>query len=339
MKKRYTITIDPTVQTNKPSGAEVGKISKSLTMVTGLTITDIARIISQPYSYTWSPAVFNSSRSNSTWREQEVFALDFDSGITPEEVINRLKEFDIIPNLIYFTFGDSPERRKFRLVIFIDTIINELEVKQDIQKGLLKLFPEADKSCCDTARMFFGGTISEVLNEEPIPFNKILDFISIVQFSGVHNSNKKIREKRLLLYYIYRNTRNSHSSIIEISGPQAPEYLKNLNKNLFDFEKCKQRVRIFREFLEGKWLYYPELLGLAINLRWVNGGLKLMKETMTKYNNMGLTHYNQNNFNIMLHVKQMNYLPETLSKFSPHPEDHEYLNLITAVKDIRGHIG
>lgn len=63
-----------------------------------------------------------------------------------------------------------------------------------------------------------------------------------------------------------------------------------------------------------------------------------MKETMSKYNQLGMTKYTQNNFNILPYVKKVNYSPQPIYKFSPFEEDDDLLDLVSATKDIRGFI-
>ena len=337
MENKYSITLDPKPQKSKPQGKiEIARINNSLRTITGLTITEISEILTQPYSYTWSPAIFNGYRSNSTWVEQQLYTLDFDGGIEPKEVIERFKEYGITPNLIYYTFSDMPEKRKFRVILFLDKVVNDKDLNIYLQKGLLRLFPEADQSCKDLSRIFFGGTYGEVLSSKPIVLQKIFDCVSITESLRGPNTSKKSIQTRSLVYYIYTNTRDQIDFNTTDIG--TPEYLKTLKKTIFDFNECSENVKIFKDFLNGKWLHHPELFGIATNLHWLNGGLKVMRSTMDKYNSLGLTKYTQNNYNILDYVKKMEYKPQSLKKFSPYSEDHTYTNLITSVKDIRGHI-
>ena len=70
-----------------------------------------------PYSYTWSGGIFNGYRNNVNWREQSIFALDFDNGfITIEGVYERFKLYDIVPQLWYYSFSHSETLAKFRVI-------------------------------------------------------------------------------------------------------------------------------------------------------------------------------------------------------------------------------
>jgi len=337
MEYIFSISIDPKPQREKPSDlTEIGRINKSLQTITGLTISDISSILVKPYSFSWCPAVFNGRRSNENWVSQQVFALDFDGGISPDDVFKRFNDYGIVPNIIYYTFSDTLENRKFRVLVFTDIAITDIEMRNHIQNGLLVLFPEADGSCKDPARFFFGGNTSEVLNPVPVELIKLFDCTSLSQNFGGNNTSTDLLQKRLLLYNIYRNKRSGISNYT--LGIAPPKYLINHKNNLSDFNKISEQVKIFRDFLNGEWLHHPQLFGLATNLHWLRGGIKRMKNTMNHFNSIGKTQYTQNNFKILKYVKSMQYLPQSLKNFSPYPEDHLHTNLITSVKDIRGFI-
>lgn len=63
-----------------------------------------------------------------------------------------------------------------------------------------------------------------------------------------------------------------------------------------------------------------------------------MLETMRKYNDMGLTHYTDNNFNIFPYLKKVNYHPQLIKNFSSYVEDAELYDIVFAMKEVRGKI-
>jgi hypothetical protein len=120
-------------------------------------LEEFASLVVAPHSRTWVPALFNGERSNESWQSQQVFALDFDGGISLEKVLSRLGEFGLSCNLIYSTFSSSPTSPKFRVVFVLQEMITDKALRDEIMDALLVLFNEADRSCHDAARMFFGG--------------------------------------------------------------------------------------------------------------------------------------------------------------------------------------
>lgn len=345
MHQKYLLTIDNTPQNKKPrTKQEIGKISARTTNITGWTVYNIATYTVQPYSYTWCPSVYNGSRKNKNWKGQGIFALDFDSGISKEAVLSRFAEFHITPNIIYYSFSDTPELRKFRVILILNCMLTDYDQAACLRQSLIDAFPECDKNCVDAARMFFGGINAEVLNENEISVEDLIPFLGISTITNDNNQTRKIAEKKVNLYNIYRNNlisanidnENDTSLLVPLEDDPNYKYLESLKKNDFDFEKAIERVKIFKDFTEGKRLKHMELFGLATSLVWIKGGSKRMKQTMLKYNEDGLTDYSQNNFNILPYVKLMRYHPQWLKKYSPYTEDHEYSNPISAVRERRG---
>ena len=119
--KEHIITIDNTIErTTKPTFDEIKYIHSNFKKLTIDSVEDLNFCVVKR-GYTWSPAMFkNDNRNNRNWLSQSIFVLDFDDGMTPKEVLKRLKSYDIKPNLLYSTFSDSKELRKFRLILFLD---------------------------------------------------------------------------------------------------------------------------------------------------------------------------------------------------------------------------
>ena len=343
--RKYNITIDPRPVNSKPDEDYKKTITSNLTIVTGITINQFSELVSPPNSITWSGGLFNDTRSNLNWQQQSVFGLDFDCGITIEEVLERCKQFCLAPQVWYSTFSYSSAKQKFRLVFFLDQPITDRKLFEFLIESLMKLFPEADQSCKDASRYFYGGKKVVVVNTDPISTNQFIDALSINTMTSDSNSFRKLplessyyaglksAGKVEILYNIYRNSSFPANEII----PNTTSVPRGLTEK-FDFDQAKQKVRIFSEFLEGRWLTHIELFGLATNLIHIMSGIKLMKETMLKYNHQGTTKYTQNNFNILTYVKKVDYSSQPIYKFSPFEEDDDLLDLVSATKDVRGFI-
>lgn len=349
--KKYTITIDPTPQQTKPSKNKIGEISNNLLTVTGLTINEVATYVDQPYGYTWSGGIFNGNPTNKNWKSQSVFGLDFDNKtlkITPEAVIQRFEEYKITPQLWYRTFSSTSDLLKFRVLLFMDHEISNSGIHNIITNGLKQMFPEADPACFNKARIFFGGKNPEVIHHQPIDTLKLFENLSILQISkdngrtrsiskpllgcsgGCEDFQQYFGEKQTFLYNNYRRSSFSPSSSTLI--PEGKENVK------IDGKIARSRIKILDQFLNGEWLYHEQLFGLATNLINVKGGRKLMKETMTKFNEQGITSYTENNFNILPYLNIINYPPQPIHTFSPYPEDSNLYDLVSEVKDKRGKI-
>lgn len=156
------LCLDKGIFHTKPSKAHIPEINERIiNCVVDVSISTLAKQITQPNGRTWTPAYFKEDddivkRTNSCWAGQTIFALDFDEGITVEEVIIRCKKYHVMPAFIYTTFS-SVNNNKFRVVFQMHFEIQDIRVRNAIQYALLVLFKEADKNCKDASRMFYGG--------------------------------------------------------------------------------------------------------------------------------------------------------------------------------------
>lgn len=344
---KYWITLDERRVASKPNEQFNATITRNLTKRRLLTIAEFAKLITQPFGYTWSAGRFDGKRSNSTWLDQQVFALDFDKGtITVEKVITDISQFGFKPQLWYSTFSDSPELRKFRVVFFLDSEIKDINLHKMIYESLMSMFPDADKSCKDASRYFYGGKDFEIVHNEPINTSLFLDALSIqlttsdsgkfrkLPLSSEYYTNRTSVQKRT--FYYSNNTKVQFET--DLPPTQPPTSVTGGNPVVIDIEKARKKIRILDEFINGTWLHHPQLFGLATNLLKIRGGYQLMKNTMEKNNQAGKTKYNTNNFNILPYVKKVNYSIQPIYKFSPYLEDTDIFDVISTTRDIRGQV-
>jgi hypothetical protein len=349
----YQVTINPENVSGKLNDREKERLNRKLTTITGWTINEFTKYVSPPYSYTWSGGLFEGTRSNASWQEQWVFALDFDKKTPPiEYILARCKEYDLYPQVYYETFSHTPEEPRYRVVFFLDQPIRDKKDFKHVLKTLFKIFPEADKSCSDQSRYFFGGISSTILHSGPISLDEFMSAIDTssvsndsgsmrsIPFDSEYHTSKKDASKTGNLLYQYNNNENEAQGCGGNSptGNVPPPNSITRGLQRIDISKARQKIRILDEFLNGKWLHHPQLLGLATNLIHVEGGVQLMKKTMRKFNKEGKTQYTKNNFNILPCIKKMEYFPQPIYKFSPYAEDAELLDIISTTKDTRGQI-
>ena len=152
------LSLDNVCYNCKPQKGEIGIISKRIPEnIVDMEIEEIANNLVQPYGKSWCPATFKDGRRlNENFVSQQIFGLDFDDGISFEEMIERCNKYNILPAFVYTTFS-SINNNKFRVVFVLEHDVEDVRVRNLIQLALMKLFPEADKACKDGARIFFGG--------------------------------------------------------------------------------------------------------------------------------------------------------------------------------------
>ena len=324
------ITTDKLKQTAKPIGGAIAKINSHLKHVVEVTPESFLEMVTQPNGYSFTPAIFNGTRSNKNWKEQSVFALDYDSGITPDEVLAVFKDIGIVPNVLYYSFSDTPELRKFRLVFFLDTVITDKEDRDYIQKGLMSVV-ECDKACKDSARLYFGGIEGKVLNSDPIDYfilyNAVISAIITKDGGQTRNVRPLLSDNGDDINTPLKVAEVLRDNKVYIS---TQGNCKKPGSISLDLTEIVGDVLILNDFVMGEWLTYPQLLGLATNLHWVRGGLKFMKDTMDKWNSEGKTQYTENNYNLLKNIRKQSYKPMMLKNFSPYEEDHKYHNILDA---------
>ena len=344
MTKTYQITFNPKRVSSKPkkNSREMSDHLKGINVPTGITINEFSNMVSGPNSHTWFGGTYNTSITNQNWTSTQVIGLDFDSGVyTVEETVDKLKSNGINPQLWYSSFSSTISNPKFRIVLFVDEPITNPEHRELIYKGLLQLVPHADVICKNAARIFFGGKEAVVLHNEPISIQSLIDSTAIAVITGDKGRSRYIPEG-LISNYIGENceflfnTNRNYPFLPNI--PPTPITIMGKTLPSINWIKAKERIRILKDFLDGKWLSHMQLFGLATNFIHIKGGQKLMNETMIKYNQEGKTDYSENNFNIITYVKKVAYRAVPIYKFSEHDEDADLHDLYSSVIDVRGKI-
>ncbi|SFJ10842.1 hypothetical protein SAMN05421638_2193 [Kaistella treverensis] len=339
-KYRYSITTLPFNE--KLEKKRFGRIKKAISN-TESSIKEFSKLIERPNPHVWSGGVFKDNwPSNENWLGSNMIGLDFDTGEqTIEEIYEIFKEFGITPTLYYFTFSDTPGLRKFRIVLFFDEMINDIKIYGKIMNSTEKIL-KIDTNCKDPARVFYGGDGVTITNPKPIPLQQFIDFLNINITARDNNNTRSIigyspNTANLPQSLFYYNKDYPFLAQIDVEGnPSSSTSLVGRTK--IDLEAGRDKVKIWDEFLNGEWLYHDQLFPLATNLQYIEGGFKMMKNTMEHFNSIGKTSYTENNFAILPYVKKRRYYPVPIHKFSPYPEDADHYDFISALTNKRGHI-
>ena len=174
----YTLNIDLGRYTTRPPDTEVGEIVMRLknpaAIRRGITIERLKNAVCGGHSFT--PCVMVGTTS-SDWRQQQIFAFDFDNKTTPHaqpsEVERKLAKHGIPVAFAYYSFSHTDEHPRFRVITACDEIITDRDEAKTIIKGVLSLWPKAgnesqiDYSCSPLGSFFFGtskGLISDIGN-------------------------------------------------------------------------------------------------------------------------------------------------------------------------------
>jgi len=169
-----------------------------------ISLPDLAKEVTLPDAHSWTPAVYTESynkdrvwglwKNNEGWKEQQTFALDFDNNICFKNIIDRCNRYNILPCFAYSTFSDI-DNTKFRLVFVLPEVISEIRIRNLIQLSLMTLFSEADSSCKDAARLYYGGKVVIYENyESEIDIHYIIHAVCrYFKDTDPTNASKKIK--------------------------------------------------------------------------------------------------------------------------------------------------
>ena len=98
-----------------------------------------------------------SKRKKNCVEAMQLFAIDFDDGVTYKEVKAIIDRYNLPLCFSYHTFSSSKEQERFRIVFCFEFPILDAKFMKMIIRMLMEIFPMCDKSCRDECRMFFGG--------------------------------------------------------------------------------------------------------------------------------------------------------------------------------------
>jgi hypothetical protein len=153
-------SLDNRAYKSKPKGSEIGQISYRIAknkevIKSNEDIGDFAENVGNQ-GHTFCPATFrNGTRNQDNFKQMQFLTLDFDGGISLMEIKSRA-EYLYLPILLAYETLTSIEQNKFRVVFLNDVPITDSRLAKISLDALMTIFPEADKSCKDIAKMFFG---------------------------------------------------------------------------------------------------------------------------------------------------------------------------------------
>lgn len=322
----------------KPKKEDIASLNNRITETKDVSIKELSELITQPYAHIFTPHYYEGTRNKANWISQSIFYLDFDNGTSLVDIMNRLEDLSIRPNIIYNTLSDSINLRKFRVVFFLDLPTYDYNTAYWIQSNLVSMFNDSDQSCKTVERMVFPGF--SVLHLDEIE-NEVGDFLRVINTYIIGKDFDKTRKAKSIEIESDRFTIN-FTSKVEVITQDTPK-IQQITKT--NFSKMIEEIKILKDFDSGMKLSHMEIFGLATNFNYISGGLSYMKNKMEQVNKVGgirrdgtRKNYDYSEFGVIPYVRKRNYLPQILSKFSPHREDHDFHNLIDCIKWKRGRI-
>lgn len=210
MSSLLPVTLDPVRYDAKPSGREIGAITRRLQASGPVAVTgeELAQAIAD--GRTWCGGCFEpSQRRWGRFIGQRIFAFDVDNDaivtgedgkplkdehnhvvkrdlhkgekgfLDPWDALARFRDlFGTDPLVMYPSFhfeqvadlSSYPTRCKYRLLFDAGESVKTEARAKDVLTKLLRCFPEADQGCSNANRLFFGSCGKAVLFREGRPY-------------------------------------------------------------------------------------------------------------------------------------------------------------------------
>ena len=342
--KQYNISFCSERHLTKPDKYEIGTMSGRLHSEI-LAWNDLSKLMAY-CGCTFAPAVFkDNERKKENFLRQQVFALDFDSGITAAEVKNRADSYRLPALFSYKTFSWTPEKDKFRVVFALDHVIYDRFTAESIIGMLMFIFPECDKACKDVSRMFLGsnnGLIKELTlgSEISIDALDMAVYLYAVDRYGEAHYKREVNklydrlyikiEKSSKIYhldeqgYIVMNKVEIRAlDRTDMKNSAAKENGRRQLSNV-DFKVLYDRCRMYRNFVSGtEYYYYHEMFFMASNFINMQKESKAFMKAVWSKENEHCVAYTENRdwAVIMRYMKDRGYNPQRCDEACPYAKD------------------
>ena len=157
-KKLVKVIIDEKGYQNKPKNY-MGAITKRMTDANNACEVDLIQLANYiTTGHTFSISYAEGGMSDNNFISSDLVGLDFDGELTVNEVLDKLKEYHIPANIVYYTYSHGENGERFRIITALtETVTNKDEYKQ-IVKGYQSLFGDSTDNATVGAVQRFLGT-------------------------------------------------------------------------------------------------------------------------------------------------------------------------------------
>jgi hypothetical protein len=191
----------------------------------------------------FSPALFNSSRSNKNFIQATGICLDFDEGHPTIEKV--LAIFPETLTAYYTTHSHTPENPRFRVVMPLSRPVNEEEYDW-LVKGIRSVIPAdlmecIDTSCFDRARAHYLPSCPEMNKNnkfsgqqdgEPLNVTYYIRLGKITELQGISEKSEHLQSKTIVSAlpqqipsaFVYVNPKNSESVNLKTWAASNPGF-------------------------------------------------------------------------------------------------------------------
>jgi hypothetical protein len=116
--------------------------------------SDIFKLITED-GYATSAELSSDNRKEANFVSRQLLMVDIDSGMTIPELLDN-DFYNCCGAGFYATPSFTPELHKFRICFILEQPETDVNRLRKINRGLLKVFAQADEACKDPCRLFYG---------------------------------------------------------------------------------------------------------------------------------------------------------------------------------------
>ena len=167
-KKLVKVIIDEKGYQNKPKNY-MGAITKRMAdhkNAYEVDLNQLANYITNGHAFAISYA--EGGMTDNNFVSSDLVGLDFDGELTVNQVLDKLKEYHIPANIVYYTYSHGEKGERFRVITALsETVTNKDEYKQII-KGYQSLFgSNTDNATVGAVQRFLGTNKGLVRDIDP----------------------------------------------------------------------------------------------------------------------------------------------------------------------------
>ena len=182
MEEKVKLHLDTIGYKEKPTNDDMAIIKNRVQRASPpveVTVKELIEAIQEGKAV--SPAVMKGTKAKD-FVEQQVFPIDIDNNITEkpilqvEEALSICKKNHLPLAFYYFSYSNKKEIPKYRLVFVMNEVITDSILRDTIMRRLVELFEQADTSCTNADRVFFGTNKEAIIkiSEDRITVDNIL---------------------------------------------------------------------------------------------------------------------------------------------------------------------
>lgn len=305
---KVRLCLDRVAYTEKRKAkAEIQMINKRiLESETEVTLKELAECVGKR-GCTFSPSTYQSkkNRTKENFKEMQVVALDFDSGCLYETIKDKFVKYDLPFVFSYSTLSSTQEYPKYRILLCHIVPIKDHRIASFLLEMLKRMFLEADRSCFETARIFFGGRGVIEYNEKEELFHMDTLIYQYQRYEYERNAHNFGRDQKMMAKRFHIGLMHENLFDIQILDEKSEEFrgkpieyiieLPQISSKivfygvptpLHQYNMCSNHVkhlekvgesricqscRLWKDFREGVQLEHQMRFLLATNILYIKG--------------------------------------------------------------------